>query len=56
MSDINQALCFLLLSICLGGCFIWALWKVEAACQRQRQLTQVVHEARRTVLTHAERG
>jgi hypothetical protein len=56
MSDINQTLCFLLLSICLGGCFIWALWEIEAARQRRRHRTQLGHEARRTFLADAERG
>jgi hypothetical protein len=55
MSNINQTLCFLLLIICLGGCFIWALWEVEAARQRRRQRTQLVREAMRTVLTSADR-
>jgi hypothetical protein len=55
MSDINQTFCFLLLSICLGGCFIWAIWEIEAASQRRRQRTKLVHEARGTVLTGAKR-
>ena len=56
MSDINQTLCFLFLIICLGGCFTWALWEVEAARQRRRQRKQIVYEAMRTVLTRADRG
>jgi hypothetical protein len=54
MSDINQTLCFIFLIICLGGCFIWAFWEIEAARQRNRQLKQHIHEAMRTVLRSAE--
>jgi hypothetical protein len=54
MSDIDQTLCLPVLTICLGVCFVWALWEIEDACQRRHQRMQLVREARRTVLTGGE--
>jgi hypothetical protein len=56
MSDIHQTLCFLLLIISLGGCFMWALWEREAGRQLRFRRKQLVNQAMRTVLTSGEGG
>jgi len=43
----DQAFLLMLISICLGACFVWAFWEIEEA--RQRRLDRVVGEARRSV-------
>jgi hypothetical protein len=55
MSDIDQTLWFLVLIVCLGGCFVWALWEIEAARQRWRERRQFVRDAVRSILMRPER-
>jgi hypothetical protein len=53
MPAVSQAYCFFGLAVCLGGCFIWALWEVEAARQRSRDRNGFVRNAMRSVSTVA---
>jgi hypothetical protein len=56
MTDITQALCLVLLVICLGACLILAFWELESARQRRRERNQFVRDARRTVMPVTKRG
>jgi hypothetical protein len=37
LTDADQAFLFLLVSACLGACFVWAFWELEQARERWRQ-------------------
>jgi hypothetical protein len=56
MSDTTQALCLVLLVICLGSCLIRAFWELESARQRRREQIQFVRDAMRTVIPATNRG
>jgi hypothetical protein len=56
MSDTTQALCLVLLVICLGSCLIRAFWELESARQRRREQIQFVRDAKRTVIPATNRG
>jgi hypothetical protein len=56
MSDTTQALCLVLLVICLGFCLIRAFWELESARQRRREQIQFVRDAMRTVIPVTKRG
>jgi cbb3-type cytochrome oxidase subunit 3 len=45
----DQAFCLMLISICLGACFVWAFWEIEEARQRRQRHDAFVHETRRSV-------
>jgi hypothetical protein len=45
----DQALCFILISVCLGACFVWAIWEIEEARRRSSQRRGLVNEARRAL-------
>jgi hypothetical protein len=36
-TDADQAFLFLILSGCLGACFIWAFWELEQARERRKR-------------------
>jgi hypothetical protein len=55
MTDTTQALCFVLLVICLGACLIRAFFEFELARQRRRQRKQIVGDAMRSVMPAARR-
>lgn len=46
----DQAFLLMLISICLGACFVWAFWEIEEA-RRQRH-DGVVREARSVKPSH----
>jgi hypothetical protein len=56
MTDVTQALCFVLLVICLGACLIRAFWELESARQRRRERNQFVRNATRRVMPVTKRG
>jgi hypothetical protein len=56
MTDTTQALCFVLLVICLGSCLIRAFWEIESARQRRRERNQFVRHTTRTVVPVTKRG
>jgi hypothetical protein len=56
MSDTTQALCLVLLVICLGSCLIRAFWELESARQRRREQIQFVRDTKRTVIPATNRG
>jgi hypothetical protein len=56
MTDTTQALCFVLLVICLGSCLIRAFWEIESARQRRRERNQFVRDAMRAVTPVTRRG
>jgi hypothetical protein len=37
LSDVDRAFLFLLLSVCLGACFVRAFWELEQVRERWRQ-------------------
>jgi hypothetical protein len=51
MSDVQKTLCLFALIICLGTCFIWALYEIEMWRQRRRWHAKLVSDARRSVVT-----
>jgi hypothetical protein len=56
MTDVTQTLCFVLLVVCLGGCFMRAVWEFEHGRQRRRERKQMTEHAMRTVSPVIERG
>jgi hypothetical protein len=50
MSDIEQALCLMGLVVCLGACFIRALYEIEVWRQRHRWRAELIRDAMRSVL------
>jgi hypothetical protein len=56
MGDTAQALCLVLLVICLGSCLIRAFSELESARQRRREQMQFVSDATRTVIPVTKRG
>jgi hypothetical protein len=56
MTDVTQTFCFVLLVVCLGGCFMHAVWEFEQSCQRRRERRQMTERAMRTVSPVIERG
>jgi hypothetical protein len=47
----ERAFLLLLISTCLGACFVWAFWEIEEARRRRRQNHELAHQARRLVKT-----
>jgi hypothetical protein len=45
----DKAFFLILISVCLGACFVWAFWEIEEARRRRQQHRELVSEARRSV-------
>jgi hypothetical protein len=56
MGDTTQALCLVLLVICLGSRLIRAFWELESARLRRREQIQFVRDATRTLIPITKRG
>jgi hypothetical protein len=37
LTDTDQAFLLLLISACLGACFIWGFWELEQARERRKR-------------------
>jgi hypothetical protein len=42
----DQAFFFILISVCLGACFAWAIWEIEEGRRYLAQRRETVNEAR----------
>jgi hypothetical protein len=56
MTDVTQTLCLVLLVVCLGGCFMRAVWEFEQERQRRRERKRMTERAMRAVSPVIERG
>lgn len=45
----DRAFLLMLISVCLGACFVWAFWEIEEARRRRQQHRELVSDARRSV-------
>lgn len=45
----DQAFLLMLISVCLGACFVWAFWELEESRQRRQRHDASVRDARRSV-------
>jgi cbb3-type cytochrome oxidase subunit 3 len=45
----DRAFLLILISVCLGACFVWAFWEIEEARKRRQQHRELVRDARRLV-------
>ncbi|MFL6812179.1 MAG: hypothetical protein ACJ8FD_24520, partial [Bradyrhizobium canariense] len=45
----DQAFLLMLISACLGACFVWAFWEIEEARRRRQRHDEFTREARRSV-------
>ncbi|WP_199198292.1 hypothetical protein [Bradyrhizobium sp. MOS002] len=45
----DQAFLLMLISACLGACFVWAFWEVEEARRRRQRFDEFTREARRSI-------
>jgi hypothetical protein len=45
----DRAFLLMLISVCLGACFVWALWEIEETRRRRHRHQEFVREARRSV-------
>jgi hypothetical protein len=45
----DQAFLLMLISVCLGACFIRAFWEIEQGRRRRRRHRELVHDARRAL-------
>jgi hypothetical protein len=58
-SDVNQACLLVLISVCLGACFVAALWELEQARIRWRERSNnraVLSSRRAPALAEEDRG
>jgi cbb3-type cytochrome oxidase subunit 3 len=45
----DRAFLLILISVCLGACFVWAFWEIEEARKRRQQHRELARDARRLV-------
>jgi hypothetical protein len=45
----DQAFLFVVISVCLGACFVWAFWEIEEARRHRQQHREFVRDARRSI-------
>jgi hypothetical protein len=45
----DQAFLLMLISACLGACFVWAFWEVEETRRRRQRFDEFTREARRSI-------
>lgn len=45
----DLAFLLILISICLGACFIWAFWEIEEGRRRRKRHCELVDDARRSL-------
>jgi hypothetical protein len=48
-SPSDLAFLLLLITICLGACFVWAFWEIEEFRRRKQRHRELSREARRSV-------
>ena len=46
----DQAFLFVVISVCLGACFVWAFWEIEEARRHRQQHREFVRDARRSIV------
>lgn len=45
----DQAILLMLISVCLGACFVWAFWEIEEARRRRQRRRDLLHGVRRSI-------
>lgn len=50
LSGSDQAICFIALALCLGGCLIRACYEIELWRERRRQRDELVRGAMRSMI------
>ncbi|WP_426610789.1 hypothetical protein [Bradyrhizobium sp. McL0616] len=46
----DQAFWFVVISVCLGACFVWAFWEIEQARRHRQHRREFVRDARRSIV------
>ncbi|MGY4475185.1 cbb3-type cytochrome oxidase subunit 3 [Bradyrhizobium sp. USDA 3364] len=45
----DQAFLLVVISVCLGACFVWAFWEVEDTRRRRQRHRDIVRDVRRAI-------